>query len=69
MGKQEKKTFKRRTQANMDGELSVQDGLDTNNPLKEEDNFAGDSVNEHKELEAANQHIAEKEIGQINKNS
>ncbi|SFB07428.1 hypothetical protein SAMN04488072_106207 [Lentibacillus halodurans] len=69
MGKQEKKTFKMRTQANMDGELNVQDGLEPNNPLKEEDNDAGDSVDKHKELESANQVIAEKEIEQVNHNS
>lgn len=69
MKKQSKKTFKRRTQANIDGELSVQDGLDANHPLKKEDNYAGDSVDEHKELEAANEVMAEKEIEQINHNS
>ncbi|MFD1360957.1 hypothetical protein [Lentibacillus salinarum] len=69
MTKQGKKTFKKRTQANMNGELSVTDGLDANHPFKEEDNYAGDSVDEHKELEAANQVMAEKEIEQINHNS
>ncbi|WP_010529169.1 hypothetical protein [Lentibacillus jeotgali] len=69
MKKQNKKTFKQRTQANMDGELSVQSGLEANHPFKEEDNYAGDSVDEHKELEAANEVLAEKEIEQINKNS
>lgn len=69
MKRQAQKKFKQRTQANMDGELSVQDGLDANNPLKEEDNYADDSVNEHKELEAANQITAEKEIEQISHNS
>ncbi len=58
MGKNRKKNFERPTQANMDGELSVEDGLDANHPFKEEDNPAGDSVDEHKELEAANEVMA-----------
>ncbi|GAA0430730.1 hypothetical protein GCM10008983_03950 [Lentibacillus halophilus] len=69
MKKQRKKTFNKPTQANMDGELSVSDGLDANHPFNEEDNPAGDSVDEHKELEAANEYMAEKQISQINNNS
>ncbi|WP_106495329.1 hypothetical protein [Lentibacillus sp. Marseille-P4043] len=64
-----KKKFPFPTKANMDGEISVNNGLDTNNPLNEEDNFAGDSVDEHKELESANETIAERIISQVNNNS
>ncbi|TRM11233.1 hypothetical protein FH966_05640 [Lentibacillus cibarius] len=69
MKKQHKKKFDQPTQANMDGELSISDGLDANHPFKEEDNPAGDSVDEHKELEAANELMAKKQLSQINNNS
>ncbi|MGP4107728.1 hypothetical protein [Virgibacillus sp. L01] len=69
MEKQRKKEFSIPTEANSDGEISVQDGLDAKYPFAEEDNFAGDSVDEHKELEAANEYFAEKEISQQNNNS
>ncbi|QKY71028.1 hypothetical protein [Lentibacillus sp. CBA3610] len=68
MKKQGKKTFKKRTQANQDGELSVTDGLNTQHPLKKEDDDTGDSVDEHKKLEAANEVMAEEEIEQLNRN-
>ncbi|MGY0693931.1 hypothetical protein ACW2QC_14270 [Virgibacillus sp. FSP13] len=69
MTDKQKKKFPFPTKANIDGEISVNNGLDTNNPIKEEDNFAGDSVDEHKELEAANEEIAERIISQVNNNS
>ncbi|GGB52346.1 hypothetical protein F3157_14715 [Virgibacillus dakarensis] len=69
MPSNQKKKFPIPTKANTDGKISVSSGLGTNNPLNEEDNFAGDSVDEHKELEAANEVIAEKIISQVNNNS
>ncbi|WP_163971429.1 hypothetical protein [Oceanobacillus halotolerans] len=69
MTQKPKKKFERPTISNMDGELNVHNGLNTNNPLQEEDNYAGDSVDEHKELEAANEQIAKKEISQVYNNS
>ncbi|WP_164670758.1 hypothetical protein [Virgibacillus doumboii] len=66
-----KKEFPLPTQANAnsDGEFRVHDGLDANHPFEVEDNYAGDSVDKHKELEDANETIAKKEISQINNNS
>ncbi|MEC5423115.1 hypothetical protein QGM71_06325 [Virgibacillus sp. C22-A2] len=49
--------------------ISVHNGLRGNPPLKKQNNYAGDSVNKHKELEAANEVIAEKEISQVYNNS
>ncbi|WP_174613001.1 hypothetical protein [Virgibacillus ihumii] len=69
MKKQEKKKFNMPTQANMDGEYNIRNGLDAKKPYNEDDDAAGDSVDEHKELEAANEIIAEKVISQINNNS
>lgn len=69
MKKQRKKTFTFPTEANMDGEIGVTTGLDANRPFKAEDNFSGDSVDKHKEMEAANETIAEDELSQINNNS
>ncbi len=66
MKKQPKKTFDFPTQANTNGEISVRTGP---NSLGEKDRFAGDSVDEHMELEAANAELAEKEISQTFNNS
>ncbi len=66
MKKQPKKTFDFPTQANTNGEISVRTGP---NSLGEKDWFAGDSVDEHMELEAANAELAEKEISQTFNNS
>lgn len=69
MAKEEKKKFNLPTQANTDGELTVQNGLRQNYPFDYLNKMVGDSVKEHKELEAANEVIAEKEIGQTFHNS
>ncbi|MEN1968041.1 hypothetical protein WMZ97_08190 [Lentibacillus sp. N15] len=68
MKENQKKKFPFPTEANTNGEIGVKSGLHTNNPLNAENNVAGDSVDEHKELEAANEVIAEKEISQVNNN-
>jgi hypothetical protein len=64
-----KKKFDMPTQANVDGEFGVQNGLRENYPFDYQNKMVGDSVKEHKELEAANEVIAEKEIGQSFNNS
>jgi hypothetical protein len=70
MGKDEgKKKFEMPTEANTDGEFGVQNGLRANYPFDYLNKMVGDSVKEHKELEAANEVIAEKEIGQSINNS
>ncbi|MFD1037737.1 hypothetical protein ACFQ3N_04845 [Virgibacillus byunsanensis] len=57
------------TGADTDEEISVHNGLRSNPPLKKENNYAGDSVDGHKKLEAANEIFAEKEISQTFNNS
>ncbi|WP_233879434.1 hypothetical protein [Virgibacillus halodenitrificans] len=53
----------------MDGEISASTGLQTNKPFDSAGNYAGDSVDEHKILEGANEYLARKQISQINNNS
>ena len=64
-----KKKFEMPTEANIDGEISVQNGIRANYPYDYLNKMVGDSVKEHKELEAANEILAEKEIGQTFNNS
>ncbi|WP_042144354.1 hypothetical protein [Paucisalibacillus sp. EB02] len=64
-----KKKFDMPNQANTDGDIGVQNGLRANYPFDYLNKMVGDSVKEHKELEAANEIIAEKEIGQSFNNS
>ncbi|WP_188456749.1 hypothetical protein [Virgibacillus oceani] len=64
-----KKKFPIPTKANTDGEIGIHNGLNANHPFQSEDNFAGDSVDEHKKLESANEELAEKEIAQAFNNS
>jgi hypothetical protein len=64
-----KKKFDLPTEANTDGEIEVQNGLRANYPFDYLNKMVGDSVKEHKSLEAANEIIAEKEIGQSYNNS
>jgi len=69
MTKKQKKNFPLPTEANQGGKLSVNHGLEFNHPFQAEDAQAGDSVDEHKKLESANEEIAEKEISQVYNNS
>lgn len=69
MKKQPKKQFDFPTKANTTGEIGAHTSLKANKPFDTEDNFAGDSVGEHKQLEAANEDFAEKEISQTFNNS
>lgn len=56
-------------------EINISEKLGVNNDLKTdpffdvENRLAGDSVNEHKTIEKANELLAEEEISQINNNS
>jgi hypothetical protein len=47
---------------------SVRTDLSSENPFNTTSYYAGDSVNEHKDLEESNQYIAQKELGQENEN-
>ncbi|PWA09746.1 hypothetical protein DCC39_12335 [Pueribacillus theae] len=67
MKEKRKKEFEFPTEANIQGDVGVQVKL--NHSVKTEDKFVGDSVDEHKDLEAGNEYIAEKEIGQTFHNS
>lgn len=67
MKEKRKKGVQFPTEANTQGDVGVQVKL--NNSVKTEDKFVGDSIDEHKELEAGNEYIAEKEIGQTFNNS
>jgi hypothetical protein len=69
MKKEDKEKFDMPVEANVDGEFGVQNGLRANYPFDYLNKMVGDSVKEHKELEAANEIIAEKEIGQTFHNS
>ncbi|GAA0327115.1 hypothetical protein GCM10008967_17060 [Bacillus carboniphilus] len=50
-------------------EFGIRSDLDSTHPYETVDRYAGDSVNEHKELEKVNEHFAEKEISQVFNNS
>jgi len=69
MNQKRKKNFPLPTEANQGGNLSVNQELEFNHPFNAEDAQAGDSVDEHKKLESANEEIAEKEISQVYNNS
>ncbi|GAE36965.1 hypothetical protein [Halalkalibacter akibai] len=64
-----KKTFDMPTQANTGGQFGVRTELDPHHPANTVDRYPGDSVNEHKDLERANEYIANDEIKQINENT
>ncbi|MCL7749449.1 hypothetical protein [Halalkalibacter alkaliphilus] len=57
------------TEANTSGEMGIRTEVDPAHPEHTIDRYAGDSVNEHKELERANEDLAEEEISQIINNS
>ncbi|MBC5636762.1 hypothetical protein H8S33_08035 [Ornithinibacillus sp. BX22] len=64
-----KRKFNLPTEANVDGKISAQNGLRQNYPFDSLNKMVGDSVKEHKSLEAGNEIIAKKEIGQTFHNS
>ncbi|MDT8861190.1 hypothetical protein N0O92_13190 [Alkalihalobacillus sp. MEB130] len=68
MGENKKKEFEMPSKTYARGEIGIRTEVDPAHPDYNIDQYAGDSVNEHKELERANEDIAEKEIGQINEN-
>ncbi|MFC0471479.1 hypothetical protein ACFFHM_13505 [Halalkalibacter kiskunsagensis] len=69
MKKDFKSQFPMPTEANTGGEMGVRTELDPKNPSSTVDRYAGDSVDQHKELERANEHFADEEISQIIDNS
>ncbi|KHF38889.1 hypothetical protein [Halalkalibacter okhensis] len=64
-----KHQFNMPTEANTRGEYGIRTEVNSAHPEHTIDRYAGDSVNEHKELERANEDIAEDEISQIINNS
>ncbi|WP_100012401.1 hypothetical protein [Lentibacillus sediminis] len=69
MQNQPKKKSPLPMEANQNGTLGVQDEVKANHPFHAEDNTAGNSVDQHKKLESANEVIAKKEISQVYNNS
>nr|WP_273840451.1 hypothetical protein [Halalkalibacter alkalisediminis] len=69
LDKKKKKTFDLPTEANTGGEIGIRTELDPYHPSNTIDRYPGDSVNEHKDLEKANEHFADEEIKQINENT
>ncbi|MBM7571213.1 hypothetical protein [Aquibacillus albus] len=68
MGK-EKSSFKSKTKRNSIEGMGIQTEVDPEHPLETVDRYTGDSVNEHKVMEEANEFIADKEIEQVDNNS
>lgn len=64
--KTKKDTFPLPTEANQKGEMSIRSNA---NPLNPEMKPSGGSVDEHREIEGANEYIAKKEISQAFNNS
>lgn len=69
MKSKREKNFPLPTQANQDGEIGVRKDLDPAHLKETRNRYPGDSVDEHKELEEANEYIASKEIEQVDHNS
>ncbi|WP_226035530.1 hypothetical protein [Aquibacillus saliphilus] len=67
-GKNLNRTFKNKTKENSSEGIGIKTELDSELPYHTVDQYAGDSVNEHKEIEKANEHFADEEIEQINNN-
>ncbi|ARK30554.1 hypothetical protein [Halalkalibacter krulwichiae] len=69
MREDKKNAFTMPTQATLDGEIGIRTELDSRDPSQTVDRYAGDSVDQHKELEKANEGLAEAEIKQVSENS
>ncbi|MDL4841180.1 hypothetical protein [Aquibacillus rhizosphaerae] len=69
MKKERMSTFNAKTKENENEGISVETDLDPKHMFDTTDRYAGDSVNEHKQMEKANAYIAEEELEQINNNS
>ncbi|WLR50375.1 hypothetical protein LC040_14035 [Bacillus tianshenii] len=63
------KKFPIPNQASMGGEVGIRTDINSEHPYSSIDHYAGDSVDEYRQIEAANEHIADKEIAQITENS
>ncbi|MRH43799.1 hypothetical protein GH741_14065 [Aquibacillus halophilus] len=62
-------SFNKKTKANSAEGIGIRTELDSEHPYHTIDQYAGDSVDEHKEIENANEHFADEELDQINNNS
>ncbi|MGP4041425.1 hypothetical protein ACTWP4_16200 [Gracilibacillus sp. D59] len=69
MKKERKKSFHMPNQANQVGEIGIRVDIDPAHLEDTVERYAGDSVNEHKQLEEANEYLAKKEIEQVRNNS
>ncbi|WP_070121418.1 hypothetical protein [Bacillus marinisedimentorum] len=54
---------------NGEGEIGIRTELNALHPFESVSRFAGDSVDEHKDLEEVNEYFSEMTISQINRNS
>ncbi|MFC4402793.1 hypothetical protein [Gracilibacillus xinjiangensis] len=69
MKKEQKGNFQMPNPANQDGEIGIRKDMNPSQPADTIERYAGDSVDSHKDLEEANEYIANKEIGQVRHNS
>ncbi|WP_208586476.1 hypothetical protein [Gracilibacillus suaedae] len=69
MKNKQKKSFHMPSPANQDGEMGIRKDVDPAHLEDSRERYAGDSVDAHKELEEANEYVANKEIGQVRNNS
>ncbi|MGN8647419.1 hypothetical protein ACTNEO_16110 [Gracilibacillus sp. HCP3S3_G5_1] len=67
--KKNKKNFPMPNPANQDGEFGIRKDANPAHLQDTMERYAGDSVDAHKELEEANEYVANKEIEQVRNNS
>ena len=63
------KVFKKSTKDKSLEGIGVRTDIDSAHPLQSIERSAGSSVEEHKQMERANEYIADEELNQINENS
>lgn len=68
MNQKNKNNFSEKTKENGVEQVGVRTDLNTENLFDSTNRYAGDSVNEHKAIESANEFFAEKEIEQARNN-
>ncbi|QGH33998.1 hypothetical protein GI584_08160 [Gracilibacillus salitolerans] len=69
MKEKRKENFQMPNPANQDGEIGIRKDIDPAHLEDTVERYAGDSVDAHKELEEANEYVANKEIEQVRNNS
>lgn len=68
MKKDNKQKYDGSTKVDTSEGIGIRTDLDTKHLFDTVDRYAGDSVNEHKQMEEANEHFASEEIEQVNNN-